>query len=362
MLYFYWQSNCESANEQKWRDMNYTDLSSRQKLILKAIIEEYTKSSVPVGSKTITGLGYLKCSSTTIRYDMQFLEANEYLLKTHISSGRIPSLKGYEFYLKYILTRDNEVEKMFPIIDTIIKNNQITSELALEEIVTILGSLTPYVVIAIPQVKDQRIAKIDLIQTRPDNGVAIIVTANGKVYHHNFSTKDTSSLREISQVAKLLNEQLIGITLVDALQILNARYNHNDVSIFKDYQNKIVESFIGAFNRILTERVYVYGMINLQNQPEFKEAAVVNNLYSRLDKKNITRLVDSHLEDQIQLGSNISIINDDNITIVCTLYYLSNNECGILGLLGPNRMDYKKIIPLLEYISSKLTSFYKKGD
>ena len=92
-------------------------LSNRQKLILKAIVEEYVESNEPVGSKVLTEKPYLDFSSATIRYDMQDLEENGYLEKTHTSSGRVPSQKGYRYYVDNLVTRDDEIATIYPLID-----------------------------------------------------------------------------------------------------------------------------------------------------------------------------------------------------------------------------------------------------
>ena len=117
-------------------------LSDRQKLILKAIIEEYVISNEPVGSKVLTGKPFLDYSSATIRYDMQSLEEDGYLEKTHTSSGRVPSEVGYRYYIDHLLTRDDEVSKYFNYIDEILDNENLTKEEALKKVTDFLSELT----------------------------------------------------------------------------------------------------------------------------------------------------------------------------------------------------------------------------
>jgi heat-inducible transcriptional repressor len=342
--------------------MYSSDLTNRQKLILKAIVEEYIRTSIPVGSKTLTQVPYLNYSSATIRYDMQSLEENGFLEKMHTSSGRIPSLLGYEYYMRFTLSRDSDVAKMFGLIDNVIERNQMTAELAIEDSVNLLGNLTSYAVISIPKGNSMEITKIDLVQTGLDQGVGLIVTNNGKVFYHNFSTKNISNLIEISKVAKLLNDCLVGQTLENALVILKSRYEQNDISLFRDYQNQIVESFISAFSRFINERVYVNGLMNLFNQMELRNPDIIQDIYNKFDKKNVAKLINEGLSRSINLGGGIYVINEGPITIVCVPYIINDFENGIIGLAGPNRMDYQRVIPLLEYLCSKLTNFYNKGE
>ena len=119
-------------------------LSDRQKLILKAIIEDYVTSNEPVGSKALTEKPYLDFSSATIRYDMQDLEEKGYLEKTHTSSGRIPSQTGYRYYVDHLIIRDEQVLEYFKYLDEILDNKKLAKEDALKKLADFLSELTGY--------------------------------------------------------------------------------------------------------------------------------------------------------------------------------------------------------------------------
>ena len=139
-------------------------ITSRQKLILKAIIEAFVKDAQPVGSKALTQMPYLDFSSATLRYDMAQLEELGFLEKTHTSSGRVPSELGYRYYVEHLVTRDADVVDSFPLIDQIFLKNKLAREQAVEEAIHLLSELTNYTAMAVgPSSNQNTIKKIDFI-------------------------------------------------------------------------------------------------------------------------------------------------------------------------------------------------------
>jgi heat-inducible transcriptional repressor len=156
-------------------------LTNRQKLILKAIVEEYIKSNEPVGSKVLTQKPYLDFSSATIRYDMQYLEETGYLEKTHTSSGRIPSEKGYKFYVENLITRDEATAQVFPIIDAVILTDKDKDE-KIKEIVDIISQYTGYMAAVLGSSANyQTVKKMEVVPLNERECVLLIVTSGGKV-------------------------------------------------------------------------------------------------------------------------------------------------------------------------------------
>src|SRR5690554_2626482 len=200
-------------------------LSSRQKLILKAIIELYVEYGEPIGSKTLTKLPYLDFSSATIRYDMQQLEENGYLMKSHTSSGRIPTQSGYRYYVDKLVTRDSDVEGVFPLIDEIFERNTYEREQAVREALNLITNLTKYTAVAIgPDVENSTIKKIDFIPISSNQAILLIVTNQGHVQHQNIVLDEKSEMSEIKSVVKTLDDLLKDRHLNEAYQILSSQF------------------------------------------------------------------------------------------------------------------------------------------
>lgn len=337
-------------------------LSSRQKIILKTIIEAYVKDAQPVGSKALTGLPYLSFSSATLRYDMAVLEEMGYLEKTHTSSGRIPSEKGYRYYVEHLVIRNEDVVETFPLIDTIFNENKYTRDLALEKAIQLLSELTNYTALAMgPSSDDSTIKKIDFIPVSEDEAVILIVTDKGHVQHQNIMIPEQISMSELRSVIKTLDDLLVDRYLNEASQILKDTYAQQEINDFMKYQEKLVNSFIHAFARFAHENFYLSGVTNIFDQPEFHNVTHVKKLVDMLDRRELVKILSNQTGLQIRFGSDLDFVPMENCTIISIPYRINETETGTLAVLGPTRMEYSKVIPLLEYIATNIGKLYKKG-
>lgn len=336
-------------------------LSSRQKLILKQIVESYVKDGIPVGSKALTNLPYLSFSSATIRYDMAFLEEYGYLEKTHTSSGRVPSEKGYKYYVDHLITRNDEVLKDYPLIDSLFYENRYTKDLALEKAIDLLSELTNYTALAIgPSNDDSKISKIDFIPVSEITAVILIVTNKGHVQHQNITVPSDISMSELRKVIQSLDELLVGKYLFEASKILKDKYAKKELSDFIIYQERLLHSFIHAFAQFAHDNFYLSGVSNIFDQPEFNNLANVKKLVDMLDKREVVKLLDDQTGLKVRFGSELQLVPLENCTLISVPYLIDETKTGAVAVLGPTRMEYDKVIPLLEYIASNIGKLYKK--
>lgn len=335
-------------------------LTNRQKLILKAIIDLHSEEGEPIGSKALTDLPYLNFSSATIRYDMASLEEMGFLEKTHTSSGRIPSELGYRYYVDNLVTRDADVAEMFPLVDEIFKNNRFGKKKAVEEALHLLSELTNYTAVAVgPAVEKSRIKKIDFIPVGNQEAVILIVTDQGHVQHQNIKISEETSLNDLKDVIKTLDELLKDRYLKDAAEILTAEYSVNQIDRFMMYQADIIESFIQAFAKFASDNFYLSGMTNVFEQPEFSNVEHIKKFVDMLDRRDLIKLIGNKDGLSIQFGSDTKLLPLEHMTVISVPYQVGDGETGTIAILGPSRMSYKKIIPLLEYIAANIAKLYK---
>lgn len=336
-------------------------LTSRQKLILKAIIELYFSDPQPVGSKVLTELPYLNYSSATIRYDMAKLEELGFLDKTHTSSGRVPSEMGYRYYINNLVTRDSEVLEDFPLVDEVLLRHSYSKNLAVEEAINLLSDLTKYTALAVgPSSQSTKIKKIDFIPVSANEAVVLIVTNQGHVQHQSISIPDEMKIDDVKEVINTLDELLHNRYLEEAELILQNEFSKNQITDFMDYQKQLMDSFINAFSKFASENFYLSGMTNVFDQPEFMDVKNVKNFVNMLDRKDLIKLIGSKDGLSVTFGSEIELKPMDNFTIISIPYRVNENEKGTIAVLGPTRMEYTKVIPLLEYIASNLGKLYRK--
>lgn len=336
-------------------------LSNRQKLILKAIIEAYVKDAQPVGSKTLTQMPYLGFSSATLRYDMAQLEELGFLEKTHTSSGRVPSEKGYRYYVEHLVTRDQDVIDSFPLIDEVFSKNKLVREHAVEEAIHLLSELTNYTAMAIgPSGQGSIIKKIDFIPLTEEQAVILIVTDKGHVQHQSIGIPEEMGINDLKEVIKTLDELLRDRPIEQASQILKAAFAKREIAAFLEYQSQLMHSFINAFAKFAQENFYLSGMTNVFDQPEFHDVKHVKNFVDMLDRRELVKLIADKNGLSIRFGSDLQLIPMENCTVISIPYRISDDEHGTIAVVGPTRMAYSKVIPLVEYIASNLGKLYNK--
>jgi heat-inducible transcriptional repressor len=336
-------------------------LTSRQKLILKAIVEAYVKDALPVGSKYLTQLPYLKFSSATLRYDMAILEELGFLEKTHTSSGRVPSELGYRYYVEHLVTRDSHVTESFPLIDEIFIQNKLAKEQAIKEAISLLSDLTNYTAMAVgPNGSRNKIKRIDFVPVGDSEAVILIVTDQGHVQHQNITIPESADISNVKEVIKSLDELLRNRTIEEAKAILENTFAKQEIENYMTYQTQILDSFIRAFAKFAEDNFYLSGMTNVFEQPEFQNIKNIKSFVDMLDRRDILKLIGDEESLSIRFGSDLRLVPMDNCTVISIPYRVSEHEHGTIAVVGPTRMEYNKVIPLVEYIASNLAKLYKK--
>lgn len=336
-------------------------LTSRQKLILKAIVEHYVEHAQPVGSKILTDQPYLNYSSATIRYDMARLEELGFLEKTHTSSGRIPSEKGYRYYVSHLVTRDSEVLEDFPLVDELFNKHGYSRQLAVTEAINLLSDLTNYTALAVgPTERDIKITKIDFIPTSKNEAVTLIVTDKGHVHHQNIIIPENISINEVKEVIATLDELLRNRYLDEAKSLLESELAKQQISAFVTYQQQIFNSFVEAFSKFAEDNYYFSGITNSFDQPEFHDIGQIKKFVNMLNKRELVNVISGKDSLAVTFGSEIELKLMENFSVISIPYRINEQEQGTIAVLGPTRMEYNKVIPLLEYIALNLGKLYRK--
>ena len=326
-------------------------LSERQEHLLKIIVEDYIKTARPVSSKSICDT--MNCSSATVRSEMSQLEELGLLEKTHISSGRIPSEKGYRYYVDHImvpkeLTGDNMLR-----LQKIVNNKSLVVNDAIARSMEIISELTSYTAVVLgKQSSDNLIQKIEVIPIDDNNLVAIIVTDKGHVEHKNVYIEGYVSINDIKQTVDLINKLIVGTSLDDVADVLEFEVKPR-IADYVEQHEVLYNAFYNAFNEFTNNHsVYRSGTKNILMQPEFNDADKIRDIISKFEDKEIVESIEE--EDNginIYIGSENNF--DDDVTIIKTKYTI-NGEEGTIALIGPKRMEYDRVITLLNYIKDNI--------
>lgn len=336
-----------------------TMLIDRQVLILQSIVENFITTNQPVGSKQIAQ--NIDFSSATIRNDMSKLEKEGLIKKTHISSGRVPSEKGYRYYVDYIKkdyelsNSENEKLKQLSGDDIVSENNY------LEKNAIVLSDLTDCTaVILAPTKTDRRINKIEVILLSSRSILVILVTNIGEVFQQNYKLDADFTVEDIGEINKLLQSYFYDVDMATAYVMI-----HGELE--KYLKNKVnnYDMIVVALNRLLQNKikktVALGGKYNLLKQPDIDNVEKLKEVVSLLEDDKIVELLDNNeLTDKpsIKIGTELKLGNIDDFSLVSSSYNTSKGQ-GVIAVFGPKRMDYSKIMTLIACVRDNLNNNLK---
>ena len=332
---------------------------TRSDAILKYIVEYFIKNAQPVGSHTLIDEYHLPYSSATIRNEMFALEKMGYIEKTHSSSGRVPSSKGYRYYCEHL--RDKSVDESLKNSLQLVLEQKIRSvEEVIKESCEILSHMTNLVsVVSGAGGNIERLANVQLVQIGENTLTAVFITDKGYVENKTFIIPSTIKGEEVVDCVRILNERLKGTPvneLVEKVEALKPVLNDYVVSHDIVYQ-ALLETFI----RFAGDRLSLYGRDELFNQPEFKnDAEKLQEVFKLLNNKSVFKEVDSKaMKEEEKVLLNIGETNPD-VSMVTTKFKIGDGEESTITLLGPTRMDYDKVLSALEYLTEELNKYFEE--
>ena len=334
-------------------------LIDRQVLILQSIVENFITTNQPVGSKQIAQ--NIDFSSATIRNDMSKLEKEGLIKKTHISSGRVPSEKGYRYYVDYIKkdyelsNSENEKLKQLSAGDIVSENNY------LEKNAIVLSDLTDCTaVILAPTKTDRRINKIEVILLSSRSILVILVTNIGEVFQQNYKLDADFTAEDIAEINKLLQSYFYDVDMATAHVMI-----HGELE--KYLKNKVnnYDMIVVALNRLLQNKikktVALGGKYNLLKQPDIDNVEKLKEVVSLLEDDKIVELLDNNEvtdKPSIKIGTELKLGNIDDLSLVSSSYNTSKGQ-GVIAVFGPKRMDYSKIMTLIACVRDNLNNNLK---
>ncbi|MEI8102109.1 MAG: heat-inducible transcriptional repressor HrcA [Chlorobium sp.] len=344
--------------------MESRELNIRERQVLGIIIQAYVVTAAPVGSRYITQHYNLGFSDATIRNVMAELEDHGYISQPHTSAGRIPTDKGYRYYVDLIMTfqRLDECEKK-RIEENVgqisIERNGTSSDVLLSA-VKVLGTISRQLsVVLSPTLSNAIFEKLDLVLLSSTRMMVILSIQSLFVKTIVMELDLDVSRQMANEVVDVLNQRLSGLTLAEIRRSIHRRLSN--CACDSALKNLIVRSAGTLFDETpVFERLYISGTEYIVDQPEFKQPEKVRELITMIeDKFSVARLVEnsgpSRMDITIRIGKENSGPHAENLTIVSAPYYVGN-MVGKVGILGPKRMDYEYAVRVLNYMADSLSS------
>ena len=335
-------------------------MDKRQSELLKVIVETYVKTVKPVGSKSLCQKFH--CSSATIRNEMAVLEDLGYIEKNHISSGRVPSEKGYQYYVENLMEPEKLTGSDMLKLQKIVNNRDLVLSDAINKCMEIISDLTNYASIVLGNNSAGNLLKqVNIIPIEDNKVVALVCTNKGIVENKQFMIPESTDIKELIKASEIINKLLIGTPINEVAARLEFDIKPIIAKQMHDYE-AVYNIFYSAFNDFVSERkedIHVSGRTKVLEQPEYNDAASIKKLAYKLDDDNfIKEIVQDKDNDEIKVYIGEDSKVDNNTTVIRRKYNI-NGETGTIAIIGPKRMEYARVMSLLDYA---LGEIQKKGD
>lgn len=339
-------------------------LDERKTKILNAIIRNYMETGEPVGSRTISKYSDLKLSSATIRNEMSDLEELGYIVQPHTSAGRIPSDKGYRFYVDNLMEeKDKEVTE---IKELMIEKTE-KMEQVLKQVVKMLATNTNYTtMITTPTYHRNKIKFVQLSQVDDEQILAVVVIEGNIVKNKIIPTRESLDNETMLKLNILLNTSLNGLTL-EQINLGTITKMKEQAGIHSNIVSDVLDAVADAIQEDDDLEIYTSGATNIFKYPELSDSGKASELLSAFEEKQqLISLVNDTLKDEEETGIQVYIGNETPIqtmkdcSVVTATYELGEGMQGTVGIIGPKRMDYENVMDNLKTLKVQLDSIFKK--
>jgi heat-inducible transcriptional repressor len=338
------------------------ELVERKRKILNRVVVKFIEKAEPVSSQEVSKNLDLELSSATIRKEMADLEELGYLAHPHTSAGKVPTDKGYRYYVDNLAHRklnlSIKAKKDIPSIKLVV-NESMEIEAIFQKASELLSRVTNYLsMVVAPTIYQSKLRHIELLKFQEDNLLLILITDTGRVCKKKFAAGSNYNNLDLQRVANILNLQLREKNIKD-IDAGNVKIPENDAylvllinKVIRLIKNWEEDSF--AYNRF-----FIYGAYEVLQQPEFIDLKKIHGVLSVIRNEYLLMRLFMNLsrekEVTVKIGSEISEEGTDGLSLVASRYKVCSDSTGIIGILGPKRMDYNKVINILSIFSRDLS-------
>ena len=339
-------------------------LDDRKWTILQAIIKTYLETGEPVGSRTISKYPGLGLSSATIRNEMSDLEEMGYILQPHTSAGRIPSDAGYRIYVDRMMEeKDREVTEMKELMI----QRQDKMELLLKQVVKVLAANTNYAtMITGPQYHRTKLKFIQLSIVNEEQILAVIVAEGNVVKNKMINMNHGLDHETVLRMNILLNSSLNGLT-IEEINLATISKLKEEAGIHSELVSRVLDAVAEAISQKEDMEIYTSGATNFFKYPELSDSEKASELISTFEEKHpLARLMNDEENGQeehgiqVYIGQETPVPTMKDCSVVTASYDLGEGMYGRIGIVGPKRMDYDKVVGILKNLTQQLDEIFKK--
>lgn len=347
------------------RKIQRMQLDDRKSKILQAIIKTYLETGEPVGSRTISKYADLNLSSATIRNEMSDLEELGYIIQPHTSAGRIPTDLGYRLYVDQLMEdKEREVTEMKELMI----QKQDKMDLVLKEAAKVLAANTNYAtMVSSPQYRRTKLKFIQLSQVDEGQLLAVVVSENNVVKNKMIRIEHFLDNETILKLNILLNTSLNGLT-IEQINLATIARLKEQAGIHSEVVNSVLDAVAEAIQADDEDlEIYTSGATNIFKYPELSDSERARELINTFEEKHeLASLVNETIDNankngiQVYIGNETPVQTMKDCSVVTATYELGEGMQGTIGIIGPKRMDYDKVLSTLKTLMVQLDAIFKK--
>lgn len=333
------------------------DLTQRQRMILKTVVEEFIRTAQPIGSKSLLLILGISVSSATIRNDLSVLEKEGLIEKTHISSGRIPSPNGYRYYVEHLmeLHLDSQMEEA---LRQVFSKRHLSLEEMIQVCCSLLAEMTKLTSIALqPEPNERTLEHIGLIPLSENQALAVITLSDGQCETRLLPLDESVSREDLKIFTQLLDANLQGTPLANLFEKMESIKPL--VAAYTGRHEVLFQAWVSALMSFACKESVIYGRANMLMQPEFANVSRLEQLMRVLDNQNLFQEWTARPDRvSIPIDQRSELIQIGDCCVVTTKFEVKDGEQGQLMVIGPNRMPYGKVIALMDYLSKQIEEMF----
>ncbi len=339
-------------------------LSDRKKKILQYVVDDYISTAQPVSSKSITEKYMSQISSATVRSELAGLEEMGYLTQLHTSSGRVPSIEAYKLYVSELMDKSKLTSKEVNVIKSAFKDHANNMEQVVQNAVRVISELTDYTSVAMASHNGkEKVVKLDIFRCKENEALLLIVTENTLIRDKFISIPKEMTDVQIEEAVLLMKRLFENKELGEISKLSNIIAE--EFETYREIFDSVMEA-IESYIKTDKPEVVMEGEGKILNYPEYNDAEKVKNFLSVLTSKDKLADLMSNENDDIEINIKIGGEQDKDMPKDCSLvtatYSASGVKIGTYGVIGPLRMDYQKVVSVLEGVGKILEDIIKNKE
>ena len=339
-------------------------LDERKKLILQAIVEDYINTAEPVGSRSISKRPELNLSAATIRNEMGDLEEMGLLTQPHTSAGRVPSHLGYRLYVDTLMKKYEMTANEIAAMQGAMFNKMSELDKIVKDVSTAFSAITNLPTIGmLPRIEKGVVKSIKLVKIDERSVMLIIATGEGMIKNKVLTLKNDIDDDALFNLNNVLNENLSGLR-VSEIGLSNVMEVKNAVGENFELLTSVLDLVHEAVSEVDARDVFAHGTTNILRFPEYSDVEKIKEIFELFEDKahlgEVMTLNDGDSNVKILIGDENTLPQLKNNTVILSPYKISDDVTGIIGVIGPCRMNYSKIVSSIEYFSDSLSKMFKE--